>query len=209
MGRAMFTIIGAMAELESSLISERVTTDHFRNDPRLGDDGDFDRLVAEAQARGLRVVLDGVFNLVGRSHPFVRDALEHGGSSPRASWFRYTPEGELATFEGHHGLVALNGENPEVEDYVRRVMLHWLDRGIAGRHGADHAAQTLVSRPHGLALQRYGKGQRRRHRMVARRWNGLIAVRRTTLPSPDRSGISPGQSRSRSASRDRRRHRSC
>ncbi|TNB48512.1 alpha-amylase [Martelella lutilitoris] len=108
------------------------TTDHFRIDPRLGDEADFDRLVAEAQARGLRVVLDGVFNHVGRSHPFVRDALEHGGSSPKASWFRYTPEGELATFEGHHGLVALNGENPEVEDYVRTVMTHWLDRGIAG-----------------------------------------------------------------------------
>ena len=41
------------------------TTDHYRIDPRLGDDGDFDHLVAEAHGRGLRVLLDGVFNHVG------------------------------------------------------------------------------------------------------------------------------------------------
>ncbi len=41
------------------------TTDHYRIDPRLGDDADFDHLVAEAHQRGLRVLLDGVFNHVG------------------------------------------------------------------------------------------------------------------------------------------------
>ena len=35
------------------------TTDHYRIDPRLGDQGDFDRLVEEAHRRGLRVLLDG------------------------------------------------------------------------------------------------------------------------------------------------------
>src|SRR5262249_14261816 len=41
------------------------TTDHYRIDPRLGDEADFDYLVAEAHRRGLRVLLDGVFNHVG------------------------------------------------------------------------------------------------------------------------------------------------
>lgn len=45
------------------------TTDYFRIDPRLGDDASFDRLVAACHERGLRVMLDGVFNHVGRSHP--------------------------------------------------------------------------------------------------------------------------------------------
>ena len=42
------------------------TTDHFRIDPRLGDDTDFRVLLAAADDRGLRVLLDGVFNHVGR-----------------------------------------------------------------------------------------------------------------------------------------------
>ena len=45
------------------------TVDHFRIDPRLGDEGDFDALVAAAGQRGLRLVLDGVFNHVGRAFP--------------------------------------------------------------------------------------------------------------------------------------------
>jgi glycosidase len=58
--------------------------------------------------------------------------LEHGRSSPKAAWFRYRAEGAFDTFEGHRNLVALNGGNAEVEDYVRRVMFHWLDRGASG-----------------------------------------------------------------------------
>ncbi len=42
------------------------TTDHFRLDPRLGDESDFDALIEAAGKRGLRVVLDGVFNHVSR-----------------------------------------------------------------------------------------------------------------------------------------------
>ena len=45
------------------------TVDYFRVDPRLGDDGDFDRLVAAARERGIRILLDGVFNHVGWGHP--------------------------------------------------------------------------------------------------------------------------------------------
>ncbi len=50
------------------------TTDHYRIDPRLGDDADFDHLVAEAHRRGLRVLLDGVFNHVGTDFARYRDA---------------------------------------------------------------------------------------------------------------------------------------
>ncbi|MBB3287201.1 MULTISPECIES: alpha-amylase family glycosyl hydrolase [unclassified Rhizobium] len=114
------------------------TIDHFRIDPRLGDGGDFDQLITEAQRCGLRVVLDGVFNHVGRDFPLLRAALESGPTSVEAGWFRWlggadsAGEPDYATFEGHHALVALNHESPDVIAYVTRVMNHWLDRGASG-----------------------------------------------------------------------------
>jgi cyclomaltodextrinase / maltogenic alpha-amylase / neopullulanase len=93
------------------------TIDHFRIDPRLGTDEDFDQLVAAAHARGLRVALDGVFNHVARSFAGPHE------------WFRRTDEG-LAYFEGHDHLVALDHELPAVRRYVVDVMTHWLARGV-------------------------------------------------------------------------------
>jgi cyclomaltodextrinase len=114
------------------------TTDHFRIDPRLGDDQDFDRLVTAAHQRGLSLLLDGVFNHVGRSFQTFADALRDGPNSAAARWFRlywnhgrgHPPDAEV--FEGHHPLVKLNHEEPAVADYVARVMTHWLGRGAAG-----------------------------------------------------------------------------
>ncbi len=109
------------------------TIDHFAVDRRLGDQADFDYLVAEAGQRGLRLVLDGVFNHVGRSFPMFQAALAGGPGSPAAQWFRRDKEsGDYETFEGHDQLVALDHEEPEVLGYVVRAMTHWLDRGAAG-----------------------------------------------------------------------------
>jgi cyclomaltodextrinase len=103
-------------------------TDHYRIDPRLGDDADFDYLVAEARRRGLRVLLDGVFNHVGTDFPRYRDAPNNDAS---ARWFRGRP-GHFHTFEGHSELITLNHDNPEVIDYTVDVMAHWLRRGVDG-----------------------------------------------------------------------------
>ncbi|KJC35839.1 alpha-amylase [Bradyrhizobium sp. LTSP885] len=114
------------------------TIDYFRIDPRLGNEAGFEELVAEARRRGLHVVLDGVFNHVGRDFPAFRAALAKGANSPEAAWFcplqgtDSSGEPAFATFEGHPGLITLNHDNPEVSEYVIRVMDHWLDRGISG-----------------------------------------------------------------------------
>ncbi len=112
------------------------TTDHFRIDPRLGDDADFDRLAAAARQRGLPVVLDGVFNHVGRGFVMFTRALADGPDSAAAGWFlpRRNPDGSVSygTFEGHDQLVTLNHDEPAVAGYVTAVMNHWLDRGAAG-----------------------------------------------------------------------------
>ena len=103
------------------------TTDHLRIDPRLGDDGDFDELVDQAHRRGLRVLLDGVFNHVGTDFPRYRDAA----AGQDDSWFRRAGSG-FQTFEGHGELIALNHDNPDVVDYTVDVMTHWLGRGADG-----------------------------------------------------------------------------
>lgn len=117
------------------------TADYFRVDPRLGDDADFDELVSEAHARGLRVLLDGVFNHTGRSFRPFQEAVAQGPSATTASWFRFSwprsgwapgLEPEYADFEGHHHLVALNHAEPQVAAYVISAMKHWLDRGADG-----------------------------------------------------------------------------
>jgi glycosidase len=103
------------------------TTDHYRIDPRLGGDDDFDNLVAEARRRGLRILLDGVFNHVGTDFARYQDALAGGDDS----WFRKRGN-DFVTFEGHDGLVTLDHRNPAVVDYVADVMSHWLRRGADG-----------------------------------------------------------------------------
>lgn len=103
------------------------TTDHYRIDPRLGVEADFDRLVEECHRRGLRILLDGVFNHVGTDFPRYRAALDGGDTA----WFRRARDG-FATFEGHGELIALNHGNPDVVDYTVEVMAHWLDRGADG-----------------------------------------------------------------------------
>src|SRR5271163_2128835 len=108
------------------------TTDHYRIDPRLGDDADFDYVVSEAHRRGLRVLLDGVFNHVGVD--FSRH-LEAPDNDAPARWFRGRPgrsSDRFETFEGHDELITLNHDNPEVIDYTVDVMAHWLRRGADG-----------------------------------------------------------------------------
>jgi cyclomaltodextrinase / maltogenic alpha-amylase / neopullulanase len=104
------------------------TSDHYRIDPRLGEDADFDYLIAEARRRGLRVLLDGVFNHVGVDFPQYREASDNDAA---ARWFRGRP-GRFHTFEGHSGLITLNHDNPDVADYTVDVMAHWLGRGADG-----------------------------------------------------------------------------
>lgn len=127
------------------------TIDHFRIDPRLGDDGDFDALIRAAHERGLRVILDGVFNHVGRDFGAFRQVLSEGPGSSKEPWFRLSwptearagAEPDYATFEGHRSLVVLNHDAPAVASYVVDVMNHWLERGGDGwRLDAAYAVPT-------------------------------------------------------------------
>jgi glycosidase len=115
------------------------TVDPFRVDQRLGDDDDLDAFVARCHDLDLRVVLDGVFNHVGRAFPRFRDVVEHGRASPSATgWFRLDfdrDDGDgfaYADFEGHRELVALDHRSDEVLEWSVAVARHWLERGVDG-----------------------------------------------------------------------------
>jgi len=62
------------------------TVDYFQIDPRLGNNADFDALVAACRDRGVRLLLDGVFNHAGRDFPPVAQALAEGPGSGAEDW---------------------------------------------------------------------------------------------------------------------------
>ncbi len=107
------------------------TVDHYRIDRRLGDQADFDALVARCRDRGVRLLLDGVFNHVGRGHEIVRRALAEGPGSEAGRWIRWV-DGYPRVFEGNEPLVELDLAYGPVADHVAAVMRHWLDRGADG-----------------------------------------------------------------------------
>nr|MDT0663981.1 alpha-amylase family glycosyl hydrolase [Micromonospora sp. DSM 115978] len=121
------------------------TVDHYRVDPRLGTADDLRRLFDACHDAGVRVLLDGVFNHVGRQFSRFADVVRNGpAGSGYADWFQldatatdrahgFEADGfGYRCFEGHAELVVLNHANPAVVDYVADVMSHWLAAGADG-----------------------------------------------------------------------------
>lgn len=115
------------------------THDYFAIDPAFGDDATFDRLISEAHARGMRIVLDGVFNHCGLGFAPFQDLLANGAASEYRDWFspyelplEIEPVPNYATCGGAYYLPRFNTRNPVVEEFVQRVALYWLERGIDG-----------------------------------------------------------------------------
>ncbi|MBC7260811.1 MAG: glycoside hydrolase family 13 protein, partial [Chloroflexi bacterium] len=115
------------------------TYDYFTIDPAFGNDATFDQLIREAHARGIRIILDGVFNHCGIGFSPFQDLIKNGASSRYKDWFfPYSfpicmePYPNYATCGGAAFLPKLNTRNPEVEAFVHRVALYWLARGIDG-----------------------------------------------------------------------------
>ncbi len=118
------------------------THDYYTVDPLLGGNAAFRRLLDEAHRRGLRVVLDGVFNHVSRGFFYFNDLLENGAASPYVDWFtvhsfplyayRDTKPLGYAAWWGLRALPKLNTNNPTVREYIMRVAEYWTRQGIDG-----------------------------------------------------------------------------
>jgi len=115
------------------------TSDYTRIDPHFGDIDTFRSLLTGAHERGMRVVLDAVFNHCGDGHWAFRDVLTLGAESPYVNWFYIEdtpavqePVPNYATCGGAVYLPKLNVHNPAVRQYLWDVTEQWTREGIDG-----------------------------------------------------------------------------
>ncbi len=87
--------------------------------PEFGDRADFVELAAGVHARGMKLVLDGVFNHMGRNAPIFQEALSNPASAWR-DWFAIGAQydGGARVWTGYQNLPELNLENPAVRAYL-------------------------------------------------------------------------------------------
>lgn len=116
------------------------TVDYLEIDPVLGTLKDFDALVSEVHGRGMRIILDGVFNHCSRGFfPFL-SVMEEGEASPYRNWFHihsfpvkaYAGKPNYECWWGMAPLPKFNTDNPEVREYLLHVAEYWTKRGIDG-----------------------------------------------------------------------------
>lgn len=112
------------------------TADYRRIDRRLGTNADFAAVCRALHENGIRVVLDGVFNHVGRDFFAFRDVCEKGAASQYCGWFHRldfggrSPMGDPFSYEGwsgYYNLVKLNLRNSEVSNYLSDCIRAWID----------------------------------------------------------------------------------
>lgn len=129
-------------------------SDYDRINPEFGTDSDFESLLAESHARGLKLLIDEVLAHTSDEHPWFRASLEGG---EQADWYVWAPPRQdgtapnnwLSAFGGpawsyhparrecfHHKFLRqqpkLNWRNPGARAAALRVLDHWLDRGVDG-----------------------------------------------------------------------------
>jgi len=116
------------------------TEDYFHVDPVLGGDAALARLIDALRARGMRIVLDGVFNHASSQHPFFADVVRHGRASPYWAWFSVhgarvetDPEPNYDCWAGVATMPEWNQGHGEVREYLLSVVRHWIrEVGIDG-----------------------------------------------------------------------------
>ena len=115
------------------------TTDYFEIDRHFGDKETFRQLVEQAHLRGMKVMLDAVFNHIGDQSAQWQDVLKHGEKSAYKDWFHIQKfpvmndklmnpkELPYHTFAFASYMPKLNTANPEVKDYLFSVATYWIE----------------------------------------------------------------------------------
>ena len=112
------------------------TVNYYEVDGRLGRNDTLKHLVEQLHRSGIELVIDGVFNHVGRNFFAFRDLMYFGGNSRYRDWFdgvdfgRTSPYNDQFTYNtwaGHYDLVKLNLKNYEVRDYLMNAAKYWIE----------------------------------------------------------------------------------
>ena len=111
------------------------TKDYQKIDERLGTNEDFKKMCDAMHEEGIQVILDGVFNHVGREFFAFEDVREKKWDSPYKDWFYINFDGNSCYddgfwyegWEGHFELVKLNLQNPAVVDYLLDCVRFWIE----------------------------------------------------------------------------------
>ncbi|GAB3925944.1 alpha-amylase family protein [Larkinella terrae] len=131
-------------------------SDFYGIDPHLGTEADFAEFMRQAGQRNIRVMMDLVTNHTSDQHPWFQQAI-HNPASPYRSWYVWSKElpkkhdrgmvfpgvqKTVWTFNKQAGAYFyhrfydfqpdLNMQNPAVQREMRKIVKHWLDKGIAG-----------------------------------------------------------------------------
>jgi len=110
------------------------TRDYYKVDVRLGTNEQFASLCRRIHDRGMRVMLDGVFNHVGRGFWAFKDVQEKRWDSPYKDWFHIHFDGNSGYndgfyyegWEGHYELVKLNLFHPDVRSHLFDAIRMWV-----------------------------------------------------------------------------------
>ena len=111
------------------------TRDYTKIDTRLGSNADFAKVCEELHKEGIKVVLDGVFNHVGRGFWAFQDVLKNRENSPYVSWFSRIDFGGNSNYndglwyegwEGNYDLVKLNLRNEDVIQHIFSAVDGWI-----------------------------------------------------------------------------------
>lgn len=111
------------------------TIDYYQIDPSFGTTEDLRELVQEAHKRGMKIVMDAVFNHTGREFFAFEDIMEKGEKSKYLDWYYIekfplkSERGEIPNYKcfGYYGgMPKLNLKNPEVEKFITDVACYWI-----------------------------------------------------------------------------------
>lgn len=110
------------------------TIDYMEIDPQFGDKETFKKLVNKCHEKGIRIMLDAVFNHSGYYFPPFQDVLKNGENSIYKDWFhirefpvKTEPEPNFESFAFTPHMPKLNTENTEVKAYLLKVATYWIE----------------------------------------------------------------------------------